>query len=356
MRADVIRETVRRMPDVAVDTSVSPSARRRNSDGIFSDLLAGAVLVGGAAAGAVAVRLLLPAGGFVTDCFVELPPVLVAGLVAWRLVCGYQRRWVRPTQQLQRLLTEIRAGSAPIEELANVGGAAGPLAEAVGEILRELRKQKASVAELEAEIRQRVAHRTSALERTIASLRQQATRDALTGLYNRRMLDEHLPKVVEHTLAEGADLCVLMIDIDHFKSLNDTLGHAAGDVLLKTVGELIRSAIRGGDAAFRCGGDEFLILLPGCGRGEAQSLAGRLTSLVDSLSKSFRVEDKPRLSIGICCLSELASRTPANLLREADAALYEVKAAHHDASRKSRDPLQPRVCLLQSPTSENSRS
>ena len=93
----------------------------------------------------------------------------------------------------------------------------------------------------------------------------QATRDALTGLLNRRSLDIEIDRAVEQFQSVGTDACLLMIDIDHFKGLNDTLGHAAGDELLKSIAQIMRSAIRNSDQAFRCGGDEFVILLGGCG-------------------------------------------------------------------------------------------
>src|SRR5688572_28675145 len=128
-------------------------------------------------------------------------------------------------------------------------------------------------------MRQKVASRTDALERTIGSLRQQATRDVLTGLFNRRFLDQYITQSVTRHVKENRDLCLLMMDIDHFKMLNDTLGHAAGDDLLRAIGQLIRSAIRGEDVGFRMGGDEFVVLLPGSGTDAGQSLATRLMSL-----------------------------------------------------------------------------
>ena len=133
-------------------------------------------------------------------------------------------------------------------------------------MLRDSRRKRAEAAALEHETRQRIANRTDALERTIGSLRQQATRDVLTGLFNRRMLEEYLPQAVKRCKEARIGLCLLMIDVDHFKLLNDTLGHAAGDELLKTIGQLIRSTIREKDLAFRCGGDEFVVQLEGMRR------------------------------------------------------------------------------------------
>ena len=228
---------------------------------------------------------------------------------------------------LADLLPRVQRGEVPIEQLAEVGGGLVSLVPAVQELARELRQQRAATAELELEIRQRVANRTDALERTIGTLRQQATRDALTGLFNRRFLDQYLPQCVVRHVKEKRDLCLLMMDLDNFKVLNDTLGHAAGDDLLRAIGQLIRSAARGEDVAFRCGGDEFVVLLPGYGADAARALAERLTSLVDALGRTLKVPLPPRLAAGMATLSACPDPTPGGLLAEADRCLYEVKRA-----------------------------
>src|SRR5207244_8958378 len=152
-----------------------------------------------------------------------------------------------------------------LESLSDVRGGPAELVPLFQDLLRDVRVQKAEVAALEAEMRRRLANRTDALERTIESLRHQATRDALTGLFNRRFLDSFLPQAVQKCLGSKTELCLLMIDVDHFKKLNDTLGHPAGDALLKSIGQIIRSTARGEDVAFRFGGDEFSIVMLGSG-------------------------------------------------------------------------------------------
>ncbi len=240
-----------------------------------------------------------------------------------------RRFWFSPIKQLKALVPQARRGQIPIDELSQVSGGIAPLIPMIQGLLRDLRQQKAAIAKLEAEIRQRVAKRTDALERTIDSLRHQATRDALTGLFNRRFLDQYLPQATQRCQQDRIELCLLMIDVDNFKPLNDTLGHAAGDELLKAIGQLIRSAVRGDDVAFRCGGDEFVVLLPGCSVEAGKSLAGRLTSLVDALVKTLRVAKPPRLSIGLSNLTSLQTPTAENLLAEADRDLYAIKAIRH---------------------------
>lgn len=256
--------------------------------------------------------------------------ILLGGL--WHLTF----RWWRPLYQLSHTLELIQKGQAPIEELSHVKGALNLLAPPIQQILRDGRSQRAQIVALEEEMRQRIAGRTDALERTIGSLRQQATRDPLTGLFNRRMLEQHLPGMIEAHRNDRRPLCLVMMDLDFFKVLNDVLGHAAGDEMLRTTAQLIRSTIRDSDWAFRCGGDEFLAVLPDCPRESAEALAGRLVSLVDAAGRSLHVTPAPRLSAGIVMLDEVPGADAVTLLREADRRLYTVKSAHHAQERSAR--------------------
>ena len=179
---------------------------------------------------------------------------------------------------------------------------------------------------------QRVANRTDALERALGSLREKASRDAMTGLYNRRMLDETLPKLVAESVSGRRPLTVLMVDVDYFKMLNDTLGHAAGDELLRAIGQIIRSTARASDLAFRAGGDEFVVVMPEADPSAGPALRDRLVSLVDGLAKTLRVEKRPRLSIGVAHLRDAEEPTASGLLAQADKALYAVKGARKRAA------------------------
>lgn len=258
--------------------------------------------------------------------------------------------WFRPLRNALDCVACIRAGEAPIEELASVGRGAGAITPILQELLRELRLQRCEIATLHEEIRQRVAQRTDALERTIGTLRHQATRDALTGLFNRRFLDTYLPQVLQRCREKHVDVAVVMADLDHFKSLNDTLGHAAGDDLLRTVSQLIRSTVRGEDASFRMGGDEFFIVMPASTISDGQALAERLSSLVDALGRTFKLPNRPRLSIGVACLTDVADGSATGIMALADKALYDCKHARRDGvSRSSALPLQASGSSLQCP-------
>ena len=262
----------------------------------------------------------------------QLMVAVALPLVVMTTAAARRKRWHEPFQRLLDLLPRVRAGEEPIESLNGIGGRMVPLAALCQELLRDCRQEQVRISELEQELNQRMARRAETLERKIGVLQQQAARDGLTGLYNRRALDEFLPEAISRSTASGAPLCVLMIDIDHFKPLNDSLGHAAGDQMLKSIAQIIRSTICDSDAAFRNGGDEFVVVLENGDKETASAMAQRLISLGDTLGRTFRVASPPRLSIGIASLSEVREAGAPALLRAADQALYKVKADHHAES------------------------
>ena len=267
-------------------------------------------------------------------------PMLVLALITLTttLVIGggviyFLKQWKRQVGRVREAMEQALEGQLLIEEFEKqpLGGLA-PLRTVLLELLRERRQQRSELSRLHMEIERRVAKRTDALERLIGKLRAQATRDVLTGLYNRRMLDQCLNELVSRCSQDRAPLCVLMIDVDDFKLLNDTLGHAAGDSLLRAIGQLIRSSIRQQDLAFRCGGDEFLIVLPQSAKPIGEALARRLGELVDALAKTLVVSRRPRLSIGVSMLGELPGVTTGQeLMKEADRLLYASKSARKAA-------------------------
>jgi diguanylate cyclase (GGDEF)-like protein len=268
--------------------------------------------------------------------FIPASILFGACLVALR----HEKHWASPLRKFLELVPRIRAGQAPIEQIVEVGGGLDGVAHVVKDLFHEIRRQQLAMAQLQQEIRDRVANRTDALERQINTLRQQAARDALTGLYNRRMLDTLLPKLLERCREERADLAVLMIDVDYFKQLNDTFGHSAGDELLRNIAHLIQSSLGQHDLAIRYGGDEFLILKSGATLQSAQELSQRLSMLVDQMTRPMRLSAPPRLSIGVALLSQLGHATAQELLEAADRSLYDVKnARRQSASSDTQSPM-----------------
>jgi diguanylate cyclase (GGDEF)-like protein len=237
------------------------------------------------------------------------------------------RRYHLPLRELEDTLAGVRDGSLPIEELGRLEGPLRPLALQALEMARELRLHRAELQQVQGEIHQLVAQRTDALEQKLGALRVQASHDPLTGLHNRRAFDRELDQVVEQAQRDGADVGLLMIDLDNFKLLNDTQGHAAGDEFLRDVGQIIRSGIRRDDVGFRYGGDEFVVLMPGACREESEALGQRLVGLIDSLGRPLHLSSPVGASAGLAMLRELPERSAANLLQEADRRQYAAKLA-----------------------------
>lgn len=154
-----------------------------------------------------------------------------------------------------------------------------------------------------------------------------AVTDPLTGLSNRRYLDNHLSTLFNRSMARGRPLSVLITDIDRFKLVNDTYGHDAGDDVLREFARRIRSTVRGADLACRYGGEEFVVVMPDTSPEVAAAVAERLRSVVETvpfLLKSTGQELDVTASFGIS--SRISSiLTPGQLMKQADLALYEAK-------------------------------
>lgn len=153
-----------------------------------------------------------------------------------------------------------------------------------------------------------------------------AITDAVTNLYNRHYMTSHLATLVETAQTTGKGLTIAMLDIDHFKSINDTYGHAAGDTVLGEFAKRIARNVRGVDLAARYGGEEFVVVMPETSMEDAHHIAERLRCSISD--EPFEVAGGEKLnvtvSIGLARFSEDAN-TPAEILERADNALYEAK-------------------------------
>ncbi len=114
------------------------------------------------------------------------------------------------------------------------------------------------------------------------ALNQQATRDGLTGLYNRRYFDDTLSDHVAAAIRYKRDLSLVMFDVDDFKKVNDTVGHQAGDDILRTFADILQSTVRQADMVCRYGGDEFVIILPETGKADADLFVERVCLALDA--------------------------------------------------------------------------
>ncbi|MBL4836115.1 MAG: diguanylate cyclase [Kordiimonadaceae bacterium] len=155
---------------------------------------------------------------------------------------------------------------------------------------------------------------------------QLATTDAVTGLYNRHYLTSHMETRLEAAQNSDKPLSVMMMDIDHFKVVNDTYGHAAGDMVLKEFANRVGKNIRGVDLAARYGGEEFVVMMPETPTDWAFMIADRLRQEVSDNGFDIGLETGPiKISVSIGVSTSRADMTPAQLLEDADKALYEAK-------------------------------
>ena len=163
------------------------------------------------------------------------------------------------------------------------------------------------------------------------TLREQSIRDPLTGLFNRRYLEESLEREIRRATRSQRSLSVLMIDLDHFKRFNDTFGHDAGDALLRELGQLLQSNVRGSDIACRYGGEEFSLIMPDATLSTAQERAEHIRKSAKSLDLKHAGQalGAVTLSVGVAAFPEHGD-TPFLLTRAADQALYRAKAAGRD--------------------------
>jgi diguanylate cyclase (GGDEF)-like protein len=161
------------------------------------------------------------------------------------------------------------------------------------------------------------------------TLRSQAIRDPLTGLFNRRYLEETMERELNRVKRQEIPLGVIMMDLDHFKQYNDTFGHSAGDELLSALGILLKTHIRGEDIACRYGGEEFLLILSGASVSIALERAESLRQAVKEMHQHYPDLKPTTLSLGVAVYPEHGN-TGLQLIQSADAALYRAKKAGRD--------------------------
>jgi diguanylate cyclase (GGDEF)-like protein len=180
------------------------------------------------------------------------------------------------------------------------------------------------LARVKAVIRERSA--TEAAEKRAETLEIMAITDALTGVANRRYFEIRYPEELERAARYGFDLSCLMIDIDHFKSINDTYGHATGDVVIREVAAVIKRAMRSIDFIARYGGEEFCALLPETDIAAALNIAERIREAIEAVDLG---DGRPRVTASLGAAAGVTN----GLVENADKALY-------DAKRRGRNRVE----------------
>lgn len=176
------------------------------------------------------------------------------------------------------------------------------------------------------------------------TLREQSIRDPLTRLFNRRFLEESLERELQLAGRKKQSTAVIFVDLDHFKKFNDTFGHDAGDMVLQSLADLLRTFFRATDICCRFGGEEFAIILPESSAEDAAARANALRSRVKNLRLQYKQQNLGPLSLsaGVAAFPEHASATN-ELLKIADQCLYESKALGRDIVTVASDKMCNRV-------------
>ncbi|QDU71994.1 GGDEF domain-containing protein [Mucisphaera calidilacus] len=246
----------------------------------------------------------------------------VAGYAHWRLSRGVVQSLGNLIDRLE--LTSCNPTSELVEKLPlEREDEIGQVARAMARVCRNSIRKGFEAQQLRRTIDQRVRLAT---RKATSRLQRETLRDPMTDLGNRRFLEEQGPKLFDATEASDLSLLCVAIDLDHFKAVNDTLGHAAGDDVLVFVGSLIKATTREDDMAVRLGGDEFLVLMPGADFDRGLKFAAQLRSLFTQQTGLLtRGGPKPDLSIGIA--ERLSDRCDSlqSLMERADERLYTAK-------------------------------
>jgi diguanylate cyclase len=206
------------------------------------------------------------------------------------------------------------------------GGESSDVVDIVAQLIDETVRMQVTSRELQEELAQ-TNQDLSSLRTDFKRVREESMADPLTGIQNRRAFDASLAQLREHAAANNEALCLLMVDIDHFKKVNDTYGHVVGDAVLKRVSNAINDTVRGGDVLARYGGEEFVLLLPNTPMEGAERVADNICNNVrnqkmDSASVGKNI-GRVTVSVGVALF--YSSESAEQFVVRADTALYRAK-------------------------------
>lgn len=228
------------------------------------------------------------------------------------------RRIVAPLDGLSNVILEFSQGKLNVRSSLRQKDEIGRLAQAFNQMADQHQQTHERIIRLNAELEERVAHRTQ-------QLRELASREPLTGLYNRRYFNETLDRRYAEASRYDGDLSCIMIDLDDFKAANDTFGHQVGDELLVLTAETLLGELRSHDVAARFGGDEFIVLLPQTDQEQAAALGNRIMERFKvALTERFP-SVKVSMSVGVASLVGSDAADAEGLVSAADRALYQAK-------------------------------
>jgi len=265
--------------------------------------------------------------GFPQHLVMFYVPILMVGVGTFLVGCWWtQRELVRPLGSLLRTVEAASDDSQREPAKSYRHREFGNLAEKLAALRLDLHTWRNKAVMTERRVDNRIAEETQRITRDLQRLKAESWQDSLTGVYNRRFLDEKLPEVYEAQSAGRRDLSLAMFDLDYFKLLNDTAGHGAGDQVLQFIGELLRQMTRTGDFAVRYGGDEFMLIMPGLPASRAMAVSERVLAHFRQQAKVMvDVRPAPTLSVGVASIANNRPESLAELIYMADEVLLESK-------------------------------
>ncbi|MEW6403951.1 MAG: sensor domain-containing diguanylate cyclase [Chloroflexota bacterium] len=223
------------------------------------------------------------------------------------------------------IVNKNKAGQFYIEEMtiAPVRNERGEITHFIA-IKQDISDRKQSEIHLK-DANRRLEFQMAEIQALQEQLREQAIRDPLTGLYNRRFLEETLDREIAHARRDEQSLCIAMLDVDNFKGFNDRYGHKAGDMVLKSLGEILQANTRKTDVSCRYGGEEFLVVMPNASIEGARRRAHHWRKAFQLLQNSFNGQElQATISIGVAAFPT-HGQDGEEVMNAADRALYESK-------------------------------
>ncbi|MGZ8461034.1 MAG: sensor domain-containing diguanylate cyclase [Candidatus Deferrimicrobiaceae bacterium] len=252
-------------------------------------------------------------------------------------------------EEITALVDSVAAKTVEILDIFEIPpGGMKPFSQIIQEANEELVRQNMSYEMLLIEYKQakeKAEQLTLGLQAANVKLREISIRDGMTGLYNHRHFEELLEQEMDRAMRYVRPLSLFMVDIDHFKKINDRYGHPAGDRVIATIGEILRKCTRKSDKAARYGGEEFVCILPETGPEGAQLLAERVRKAVEAcVFSADGVTIRGTVSVGVASYNpQQGPCGPGILVQTADKALYASKNAGRNRTSHFPVPQGPRV-------------
>jgi two-component system cell cycle response regulator len=258
---------------------------------------------------------------------------LAEGLDA--IVCDVMMPGLDGFAVLERLKSDVTTAAIPVMLLTAHANTDGEIVRGVETGAVDHLAKPFSGPVLSAKVRALVARGRNerSLQKKLRFAEKHATLDALTGLFNRRHFEARFREESSYARRHSRPLALVIVDLDHFKSINDTFGHEEGDRVLQHVGANIPTVLRTEDSAFRYGGEEFVILLRDCNASAATVVGERLRACLKARAVLLGMADEPRIitfSGGIAAADTANGFMTEDLVTRADQALYRAKRAGRD--------------------------